>query len=113
MAAAYSLNLSINSDTTFKQSFNLTENDGSALDLTNYTYAAQLRKHSSSNTSTSFTVTAPNPTAGEIVISLSPSDTSSLKEGRYVYDIVITNNNDNAKTRVIEGSAILTKTVTR
>jgi hypothetical protein len=43
---------------------------------------------------------------------LSAEDTLSLKEGRYVYDILITDN-DGIKTRVIEGMVLVREGVTR
>ena len=112
MAAPFALNLSVNTSTTFNQSFTLTEDDGSALDLTGYTILAQIRKHSSSTTAVSFATTSDSPTTGVLKLSLDPSDTADLKPGRYVYDIVITDTSS-TKTRVVEGSVIVSKTISR
>ena len=112
MAAPFALNLSVNTSTSFDQSFTLTNDDGSALNLTGYTILAQIRKHSSSTTAVNFSATAPSPTSGVVKLELQPSDTASLKPGRYVYDIVITDPSSVA-TRVVEGSVIVSKTVSR
>jgi hypothetical protein len=113
MAAPFSLNLSVNTSTSFSQTFTLTGDDGAALNLLEYTYESQLRKHSSSSSYVSFATTAITPSNGELTLSLEPSDTADLKPGRYVYDIVLTKTSDGSKTRVLEGSVIVSKTVTR
>ena len=112
MAAPFALNLSVNTSTSFDQSFTLTNDDGSALNLTGYTILAQIRKHSSSSTAVSFATTSVEPTTGVLKLSLDPSDTTDLKPGRYVYDIVLTDTSS-VKTRVVEGSVIVSKTVSR
>lgn len=114
MASPYVVNLNINSGTSFTQSFTLSNESGSVLNLTNYSIKSQLRKHQKSNTYVNFISTAISPpSSGVIKIQLSPESTNSLKSGRYLYDIVITNNNTGEKNRVIEGSAIVSTSVTR
>jgi len=113
MAAVYVSNIVINAGADFSQSFNLESSDtSSALDLTDYTVSAQMRKYSGSSTSTSFTTFISSPrTLGKITISLNSEQTVSLKPGRYVYDIVITKSD--LKTRVIEGMVLVREGVTR
>ena len=113
MAAPFALYLSINTSTSFKQTITLTDDDGSALDLSEYAYQSQLRKHPNSSTYVSFAMTAPSPSNGELTLSLTPDNSVNLKPGRYVYDVVLTKTNDETKTRVLEGSVIVSKTVTR
>jgi hypothetical protein len=114
MAAVYVTNIVINSGADFIQSFSLEgAESGSPFDLTGHGVNAQFRKWSGSSTSVSFATTITNPpTLGEIYLSLSAEDTLSLKEGRYVYDILITDN-DGIKTRVIEGMVLVREGVTR
>ena len=114
MAAVYVTNLVINSGADFTQSFTLEGTDtNSALDLTGYDVNAQFRKWSGSSTSVSFgtTITDP-PTLGQISLDLSSEDTSSLKPGRYVYDIIVSDNYG-IKTRVVEGMVLVREGVTR
>lgn len=114
MASPYVVNLNINSGTSFTQSFTLANESGSALNLTNYDIKSQLRKHQKSNTFINFISTASSPpSSGVIKIQLNPQSTNNLKPGRYLYDIVITNNSTGEKSRVIEGSAIVSTSVTR
>jgi hypothetical protein len=114
MASPYVVNLSINSGTSFTQTFTLANENGSALNLTNYDIKSQLRKHPQSNSYVNFIATAVSPpSTGVIKIELEPSSTTSLKSGRYMYDIIITNNGTGEKTKVIEGSALVSKSITR
>ena len=113
MAAVYVNNLVINAGSDFSQTFNLETSDtNSALDLTGYTATAQMRKYAGSSTATDFTVSISIPvTLGKIIISLTSAQTSNLKPGRYVYDVVITRNS--IKSRVIEGMVLVREGVTR
>lgn len=114
MAAPYVVNLNINTDTTFTQNFTLSADNGTALDLSNYEINSQIRKHPQSSSYVNFITTAVSPpSSGVIKISLSPESTTSLKTGRYLYDIIITNTITGEKQRVIEGSAIISKSITR
>mgnify|MGYP003115936612 CR=1 FL=1 len=61
-------------------------------------------------TAATFSVTFPNRTQGILKIALAASATALLKPGRYVYDVLL---NDGAeRTRVIEGSALVTAGIT-
>lgn len=103
-------NLVIDQGTTFSFTFNLTNVDGSAKDLSTYTVVAQIRKSYYTSTKVDFT-TATVDAEGEITISLTAAQTAELKAGRYVYDIEI---NDNTETiRVLEGIITVTPEVTR
>jgi hypothetical protein len=114
MAAVYVTNLVINSGADFSQSFTLEGTDNnSALNLTGYAVNAQFRKWSGSSTSVSFGTSITNPpTLGQIYLTLSSQNTSSLKPGRYVYDIVL-NDSYGVKTRVVEGMVLVREGVTR
>ena len=103
-------NIVIDQGTTYSFTFNLTNADGSAKDLASYTVAAQIRKSYYTNTKVDFT-TAKVDATGEITISLTATQTSALKAGRYVYDIEI---DDSSETlRVLEGIVTVTPEVTR
>ncbi len=109
--AAYVSNIVIDVGADFNQTFNIEDSTNAPLDLTGYTGASKMKKHSSSSTTTAtFSVSFPNRSLGRMRISLGSSITNGLKPGRYVYDVLL---NDGAeKTRVIEGSAIVTAGVT-
>jgi hypothetical protein len=113
MAAVYVNNLVINSGSDFSQSFTLEGSDNSALNLSDYQVDAQMRKWSGSSAAITFTSIIQLPdTQGKILISLSSEDTTNIKPGRYVYDIVITDS-AGIKNRVIEGMVLVREGVTR
>jgi hypothetical protein len=113
--AVYVNNLVINTGTTFEQTFTLEGSDSSTpIDLTDYTFESQMRKHPGSSSATTFSVVIINPpTAGRLLIGLTTSQTSSLKPGRYIYDVLATNIIENKKSRVIEGMVLVREGVTR
>ena len=110
--AVYVSNLVINTGTTFSQTFNLeaTENNA-AFDLTGFTATAQMRKHAGSSSKVDFDATIPVPSDGKIMLELSAGDTSNIKSGRYVYDIIVTKGV--SKTTVVEGNVLVREGVTR
>jgi hypothetical protein len=72
-----------------------------------------IRKTYQSTTATTFTSTfAADRTTGQITISLTDAQTALLEDGRYVYDLVVTDNSG-IKTRVVEGIATVTPGVSR
>ena len=106
-------NIFIDQDADFTTTVTIEDANDSALDLTNYTAAASLRKSYKSSSSTSFTVAFVSPrTSGQITLSLTDVQTGALNEGRYVYDLVITDAGGE-KTRVVEGIATIKPSVTR
>ena len=111
--AVYVSNIVINSGTTFSETFTLeSASTSAAFDLSGYSGAAQMRKHSGASTKTDFTVDFQEPlTSGQIVLSLTADQTTGLKPGRYVYDIVITK--DANKQTVVEGNVLVREGVTR
>ena len=114
MAAVYVNNLVVNSGADFSQSFTLEGTDtNSAFDLTGYTVESQMRKWAGSSSAVSFTTNVEMPsTAGKILIKLTAAQTTIIKPGRYVYDVVIIDD-IGVKNRVIEGMVLVTEGVTR
>jgi hypothetical protein len=104
-------NLYIDQGTTYSLTITVSDQNGDVKDLTDYTVTAQLRKSYYSSTATSFTASASSPTDGEITISLTATQTSALKAGRYVYDIEI--ESDEETLRVLEGIVVINPEVTR
>jgi len=105
-------NLSIDQGTTFSVTISVTDDTGSARNLTGYTGRAQLKRSYYTNTNTAFTVTIDNPTEGEVDISLTDTQTSSLKAGRYVYDVELVSNASTVE-RIVEGIVTIYPEVTK
>lgn len=104
-------NLLIDQGSTFSVTINWTAEDGSYIDLTNYTANSQLRKSYYSANSITFTANISDAANGEVTLSLTPAQTANLKAGRYVYDLNMSN--ANVITRLVEGIATVMPGVTR
>lgn len=107
--AAAPVNIVIEKGTDFAESFAIKNYDGTIVPLTGCTAVSKLKKYPESKVSYSFS-TSINASTGEVIISMGNTVTNSLDPGRYYYDIVITNA-DTSKTRVVEGTALLTPSV--
>jgi hypothetical protein len=101
------VNLVIPQGADFQNSFILEDVNNTPIDLTNYSGISQIKKHPSSKTNVGFAVSFPNPTLGQVQISLASTVTSQIKFGKYVYDLLLTNNSG-TKSRVIEGTVTVT-----
>jgi len=107
-------NLVIDQGTTFTLTITVTDSNSNVLDLTNYTLRGQMRRSYGASSYVAFTTSKGNdPTDGELTISLTATQTSALKSGRYVYDVEIENTSDDSVTRIIEGIITVTPEVTR
>ena len=105
-------NLFIDQGTDFSVTVDVTDTDGSVLDLDGYSASAQIRKtYTSSSVSATFgtSISASN---GQVTLTLSDTVTAGLSAGRYVYDLNIESSGGQT-TRVVEGQAIVTPGVTR
>ena len=107
MAAVH--NLYIDQGADFSADIGIFDDFNTAWGLTGYTGAAKIKKSYYSSTSTPFTVSV--NAAGTVTLALTAANTSSLSEGRYLYDVVITSAGG-SKTRVIEGLVTINPGVT-
>lgn len=103
---AAALNLTIEQGTDFEAKFTVRNKNGSPLNLLSYTATSSLRKHYTASSSYSFTVTFIDRANGRIAISMTDTVTATLKEGRHVYDVVLTSPTG-LKSRAIQGSVIV------
>jgi hypothetical protein len=84
------------------------------LDLTNYMGRGQIRRNYNATLAVDFLVQVfGDPADGLIRVSLTPAQTSSMKAGRYVFDIEVYTANDNDVIRVIEGQVTITPRATK
>lgn len=111
--AVYVNNLVINSGATFDQTFTLEDSEtNSPLDLTGSIVSSQMRKHANSSSYINFVATIIDAINGKIQIGLNSNVTNSIKPGRYLYDIIVTDN-ENIVTRVVEGMVLVREGVTK
>lgn len=105
-------NLYIDQGADFNAQITIFDDSNSPWNLTNYTGEAKIRKSYYSTNSTNFIVSfPPNRTEGTIILELASTQTSSLEQGRYLYDIVLTDSLGK-KTRVLEGIVTINPGVT-
>ena len=110
--SAGTYNFTIEQGTTFSRVLTLQEN-GSAMNLTGYSVASQMRStHDSSTVVATFSGSVTNASSGQLTLSLTNSQTSAIEEAIYVYDVEITSG-AGAVTRILEGNVTVTPEVTR
>ncbi len=111
MASAH--NLYIDQGADFNAQIQIFDDNNAPWNLTGYTGQAKIRKSYYSTTSVDFTVSFTNDrTSGNIILELSSQNTSQMEQGRYLYDVVITNASSK-KTRVLEGIVTINPGVTK
>lgn len=83
------------------------------MNLTGYSAAAQMRKSYQSSLAHTFTCEVLSPaSAGQIKISMTPTQTEAVAAGRWLYDVEISNIAGYRK-RVVEGIAVVTPQITQ
>jgi hypothetical protein len=114
--SAATTNLIIDQGATWEITFTYKNASGSAINLTEYTAALQLRTNYDA-ASPSLSLTSPSGgivlggTAGTIAITASATQTGALVAGEYVYDLEITTGTK--VTRLVQGRITVTPQVTR
>ena len=108
----YVNNITINSGVEFSLPLTILDNTGAgALNLTGYGCSAMMRKHAESSASTQFNVGITSAAEGLVTLGLASTVTSALKEGRYVYDVMLITDM-NMKSVVVEGMALVRPGIT-
>ena len=110
----FTANIIIYSGTEFAQTFVLEDSaSNSVKDLTGYVGCSQIKRYETSTKSADFTVTFANDrSTGRVSIEMLSTVTETLKAGKYFYDLIISSP-EGVTERVIEGTAIVKKAVTR
>ena len=109
--AAYS-ELTLEQYANFSTTVNVEDSSGTAINLSGYLAASQIRKSYYSTTATNFTASVTGVANGEVTISMTAANTANMTPGRYLYDLVITSPTS-IKTRVIEGIVVVLPGVTQ
>lgn len=110
--AAYA-EITIEQGATFRSTVNITDSQGDAQNLTNYSASSQMRKSYYSSSVSTLTAIVTGNANGEITLSMTAANSSLLTPGRYVYDLIINYSVDGTVTRVVEGTATVLPSVTR
>ena len=110
--SAGTYNFTFEQGATFSRQLTVQDN-GSAMDLTNYSARMQLRS-SVESTTIALTVTCAitNATSGILTVSNTATQTMGVDAGIYVYDLEI-ESSAGVVTRLMQGTATITANVTR
>ena len=110
--AVFSTNLIIYKHTDFEQTFVLEDSQTNSFkDLTDFTGTCKMQRTLNLGSLTSFTLAFSNRVRGKIRISLTDDQTALIEEGKYFYELMLTDPND-VTERVIEGIVIVKHPVT-
>ena len=100
--AVPALNIVIEQGVDYEKTIVLKKPDSSLKNLTNKTATAAIKKHPTSDSSTSFEVGITTSTAS-IAISMGSTLTDTLREGRYYYDVILTDTVTSKTEKAISG----------
>ena len=108
----FSTNLLIYKHTDFEQTFILEDSQSnSAKDLTDFTGTCKMQRTLNLGSLTEFNLAFTNRALGKVRISLSSSQTANIEDGKYFYELMLTDPNGVVE-RVIEGVVIVKHPVT-
>lgn len=89
--------------TDFSYALDLSNDDGTGLNVASYTFTSSIRKsYYSSSVTANLTVTVIDSANGNVQISMNSATTSNIKAGRYLYDVKMIDD-ANVTSRIIEG----------
>jgi hypothetical protein len=101
MAQFIELNLDQGADFTFDMT--VTNTDGTAKNVTGYTFSSSMKKsYYSSNVAANLTATILNASTGLVRFAIPAANNSTIKAGRYLFDIKQVDTSNNV-TRIVEG----------
>ena len=110
--AVFSTNLLIYKHTDFEQTFVLEDSQSnSAKDLTGFTGSCKMQRTLNLGSLTAFNLSFTNRALGKLRISLSNTQTANIEEGKYFYELMLTDSGGVVE-RVIEGQVIVKHPVT-
>ena len=104
--------LTIDQGATYTNTINVTDSNGSGIDLTGYSVRSEMRKSYYSTTAYPFTLSFINAAIGAISMAMPAANTASLSPGRYVYDVELEDASGNI-SRIFEGIVTVLPNVTK
>ncbi len=99
------VNITIDQNSDYEDSFTISNPDGSPIDLLGYTCEAHLAKFPGSSETTAFSVGIVT-SAGQVILSIGNTITNQLPPGRYYYNI-FTVSADSKRAKILEGNALV------
>ena len=112
---AIAQNIEIDQSSDYLKEFIAKDDTGTVINLTGSTVTSQVRKsYGTSTIAATFTCAVVSATAGTFTLALTDVQTAegTLERGRHVYDVIVTDAGGD-KTRIQEGIAVISPSVTR
>lgn len=104
--------LDIDQGSDFSTEIVLQNDDGTPMNLTGFDIYSQFRKSYGSTTGYSFNAQITNAAQGKFTLSLLGTTSSTIRPGRYLYDVEISNVTP-SKSRVLEGIVTISPEITK
>lgn len=109
---ATSRNLYVDQGADYSLPFTVSDATGTPLNLLGYEVVSVMKRSYESTVFHQLAVEVPYPLTGEIVLTVPAQVSLAVKAGRYVYDVIIIDEN-NRTTRVLEGIITINPSVTK
>jgi hypothetical protein len=109
--AAGTYNIIIDKGSDFSFTVTLANTAGAAINISGYTFKAEIRRKPETKLEKAFTVTKTNASGGVLKMALSDGDTRDLPVGKLRYDLVGKDGSSNIE-RYLTGTVTVTDTVT-
>ena len=110
---AQSLNLTIDQGSDFLVNLTVTDDSGTAYNLTEWTANSSFKKHHTASTYHDFTSEVVVASTGNLNLVLPGSTSATIPSGRYYYDVVLKSNANTAVKRVLQGTVKIDPKVSR
>jgi hypothetical protein len=109
--AAGTYNIAIDKGSDFSFTATIKDAVGDAINITNYTFKAEIRRKPETKLEKAFTITKTNASGGIIMLALSDGDTRSLPVGTLRYDLVAKDGSNDIQ-KYLTGAVVVTDSVT-
>lgn len=107
------LNILVEQGATFSRILTIEATPGNPLDLTGYTFAGKMkRSFTDANAAAVFDLTVTNAAIGEVTWVMTPVQTQALVPQVHRYDIEMTRTSTAVVTRLLEGEAFVSASMT-
>jgi len=107
------IELDLDQGTDLSYNLDLTQDDGSPLDVTGYIFTSSIRKsYYSANATANLVVTIVDAANGNVTLTMNAATTTNIKAGRYLFDVK-QKDTANLSTRIVEGIITVLPQVTK
>ncbi len=108
------VDMTVYKSTDFSIDFDLTDDDGSALDLSNSTITAKIRTTpSSASVAKTFDTSSSTLASGNISLVLTATQTAGLSTGRLYWDLLSTSTGGTTTEKLLSGRIIVLEAISR